>query len=148
MEVRIVGPMKKYTKGDLVTIVGSWDSTGTVYVRDYVVSSWGAKQATLVRVDDGSNAQFRVYTARDNEVQGIRSSRLIPTAEYSDALALQFAEEFIADEDKRAESRLVWVIENFGENGSRGHDRNRIEFENRIYATHKATAWKAAVVRK
>jgi hypothetical protein len=140
---------RKFKKGHLVTIVGSWNQFGTVYVRDFVVTSWGKKQATLVRTDDGSNAEFRVYTGADAyPVQGIRSQRIMATADYSDTLAMQIAEEFIVDEDKRAESRLAWVIEHYGENGTRGHDRSRIEFENGVYARHKATPWKAEVLKK
>ena len=139
---------KQFKKGDLVTRIASWDSTGTVYATHYIVSSWGKKQATLVKVNDGTNAEFRVYTADADRVHGVRSSKFIATADYTETLAMAFAVECIADENKLADSRLAWVIENFGENGTRGHDRSLIEFEQNIYARHKATTWAAAVITK
>lgn len=136
-----------FKKGDAVTIVNSYDCTGTVKVRHYLVSSWGKKQGTLIRKDDGSNAEFRVYTQDANSLQGIRSSRIMPTAEYSTALALRIAEEFIADEHKRARARY--------ETNTKPDDphympyagtvEQNLAFEQRIWERHNATAWAAAV---
>jgi len=38
---------KAFTKGQLVTLIGSWDEQGTAYYRDAVVYSCGAKQMVL-----------------------------------------------------------------------------------------------------
>jgi hypothetical protein len=126
-----------FKKGDLVTRIVSWDHTGTVSVTHYVVSSWGKRQATLIKVDDLTNAKFRVYTGRANLLQGIHSAKMVATADYSEAVALQFAADCIADEHKRAVAHMEWVTE-------RG-DSRYLEHERGVFARHNATAWKAAV---
>jgi hypothetical protein len=134
-----------FKKGDLVTRIGSWDQTGTVYVTHYIVSSWGKQQATLVKVGDLTNAKFRVYTDSATLIQGIHSSTIIPTADYSEALAMQLAKDWIADEDRRASDRLNWnLTREFNAYGA--YDRPAmIKFEQRVYDEHKATPWQAAV---
>lgn len=132
--------IKQFKKGDLVTRIGSWDHTGTVFATHYVVSSWGKKQATLVKVNDGTNAKFRVYTADAERIQGIRSSRIIATADYTEALAMAFAVECIADEDKLAIERMGWATER--------NDARNLEHERGVYARHKATPWQPKVIQK
>jgi hypothetical protein len=126
---------QQFKKGDLVTRIASWDRTGTVYVTHYIVSSWGKQQATLIKVNDLTNAKFRVYTDRAELVQGIHSSKIIATVDYSDALALQLAAEWIADEHERAAARLLWAT-------GRGQ---HLDFERTLFAEHNATAWTPAV---
>lgn len=120
-----------FKKGDKVTRIASWDQFGTVYVTHYIVSSWGKKQATLVKVDDLTNAKFRVYTADASRIQGTHSSMIVATADYIEAVALQFAVDCIADENRRAIGRKEW-------NEQRGtYDAH----EQRIFAEHNAVAW-------
>lgn len=122
-----------FKKGDKVTRISSWDSVGAVSVTEYTVASWGKKQATLIKTD-GSNAEFRVSTADASRVQGIHSTRFMLTADYTEAHALAFAAECIADEHARAVERLNWR-----ENATK-------EFEQGIYARHLAVKWAAAVI--
>lgn len=126
-----------FKKGDLVTRIASWDSRGTVYVTHYVVSSWGKRQATLVKVADSTNAKFRIYTDRDQALQGIHSSKIVATAGYTEAMALQFAVDCIADEHRRAVERMAWAIER--------NDARNLEHENGVFARHNAINWVAAV---
>lgn len=138
---RIVTDMNTNTqtfkKGELVTRLGSWDQTGTIFVEHYIVSSWGKKQATLVKVGDLSNAKFRVYTeaGRASRLQGIWSWRIIATADYSEEVGMEFARECIADEHRRATERLQRAM-------ARGTYE---EFETDLFAKHNATAWAPAV---
>jgi hypothetical protein len=136
-----------FKKGDKVTRIASYNLTGTVYVQHFVVSSWGKQQATLVRVDDGSNAKFRIYTEHATLLQGIWSSKIIATADYNESVALEFAAQCIDDEHKRAEERH--------ERALALHDDPKYvpavprasltAFEDKVYSDHKAVAWKAAI---
>jgi hypothetical protein len=130
----------KFKKGDAITIIRSWNDAGAVCVRHYTVASWGKKQGTLLRQDDGSNAEFRVYTERASTLQGIHSKHVMATSDYSDTLALQIAEEFIADEKTRASARMARAESSPGQ--------PYLDFERRLYADHNSTAWKAEVLRK
>ena len=137
-----------FKKGDAVTTVNSYDTTGTVCVRHYLITSWGKKQATLIRKDDGSNAEFRVYTQSANRLQGVRSSRIMPTAEYNTVLALRIAEEFVADEHKRARERYETTKAKYSAPGYvpyAGTVEQNLAFEQMIWERHNATAWAAAV---
>lgn len=143
---------QQFKKGDLVTRIASWDRTGTVYVTHYIVSSWGKQQATLVKVGDLTNAKFRVYTADADLIQGIRSAKIIATADYSDAVALAFAVECIADEDRRAEHRLAWNKSRAASGEFQPYGTYdtaaMLEHEQSVYDNHKATPWAAKVVQK
>lgn len=138
----------KFKKGDAVTMISSYDSTGTVSVRHYLVTSWGKKQGTLIRKDDGSNAEFRVYAKDATLVQGIRSRRIIPTSEYSTILALNVAHEFVQDEQKRAADRYSNAMEKMAAPGYvpyAGTVQSNIDFEQMIWDKHNAVAWLPAV---
>jgi hypothetical protein len=141
---------KQFKKGDKVTRIASYNRTGTVYVRHYVVTSWGKKQATLVRVDDGSNAEFRVYTQTADCLQGVASWRIMATADYTDALGLEIAAEFIADEHKRASARWARAQANFAAGGIpyAGTLESNLKHERGVFADHNAVAWVPAILAK
>jgi hypothetical protein len=128
---------QNFKKGDKVTIVASWDDKGAVYVRHYIVASWGKKQGTLVRVDDNSNAEFRVYTARASVLQGLHSQVIMASGDYSEAAALELAAKFIADEIARVEARWVWA--------QGRSDTTHLEFERGLYAREMARALQPSI---
>jgi hypothetical protein len=129
---------QKFKKGDKVTIVASWDHLGAVYVRHFIVASWGKKQGTLLRVDDNSNAEFRVYTARASVTQGLHSQAVLASADYSEPVALELAAKFIADEFARIESRWAWAQ-------GRGPGLTDIAFESGLYQRERARSLRPSV---
>lgn len=137
-----------FKKGDLVTRIASWDHTGTVYVTHYVVSSWGKKQATLVKVNDGSNTKFRAYTKEAGRLQGIHSCTIVPTADYSEELGLYFAARFIADEHSCAKKRFLSTRAHYSDPNCVpyvGTRQENLVHEQGVFDRHNAVAWKAAV---
>lgn len=138
-----------YKKGDLVTRIASWNQFGTVYVTHFVVSSWGKKQATLIKINDGTNAKFRVYTADVSRNQGMHSYVIIPTSEYSDELAMVHAAAFIKEEDSRAEARWQHAQDRYPTYEAYGsYDKDAmLKHERKVYDDHKAVAWVAKVIQ-
>lgn len=92
-------------KGDEVTVIGTWDRKGTVYVSHYVVRSAGKKQIHLIKLD-GSNAEYRTYRASVGAVfQMSDPFTIVPTEEYTGALAMDWAVVCLAEFTRRIEAR-------------------------------------------
>ena len=45
---------KAFKKGDEVTLIGSWDSKGTIWVREAIVGSCGTKRMALMDAETGA----------------------------------------------------------------------------------------------
>jgi hypothetical protein len=142
--------MAQFKKGDLVTKIGSWDRFGTVNVTHYIVSSWGKKRGTLVRVADKSNAKFRVYTGHSSVVkghrsdlciQGLHSYVIIPTADYSDDVALEYARMFITHERDRNNARYLRVSQGIW-------SQDWEDFERGIWLKNLATELTPSVIHR
>lgn len=99
-----------FKKGQQIVRIASCDRAGTVCAECYIVASWGKKQATLIR-QDGSNAEFRVYTQDASIQQGTNSILYVLASDYSDAVAQKFAEECVAEGIRRIERRWAHAQE-------------------------------------
>ncbi len=138
-------------KGDKVVRIASWNGKGAVYVERFLVSSWGKKQGTLIR-QDGTNAEFRIYTARANHLGGTTdSSMVVLEADYSPEVAMKFAQECVADEQARIQRRSAWVEARYAPGSEApytGTLEENLEFERRVLAKRVAELQAPSVVVK
>lgn len=129
-------------KGDKVTMISGHDNDGVFSVRHYTVSSWGKKQATLMKTD-GSNAEFRVYTADITKMHGVRSSMIVHTAYYTEQMALDFAVAAVAHQRALDNHRYWWVSAKME---PKYWTQDREDFERMIWVRALATDLQVGVV--
>lgn len=127
--------MTKFKKGDLITLVTGNHANGNVSTEDFLVRSWGVKQACLIKLD-GTNAEFRLYTSGQYRVTAIL------TADYTEEFALAFGEQMRAAAMTHAVGRKMHRISYDG--GMHGFN----EFEMRVYAENVIDASQPARVSK
>lgn len=82
---------KRFNKGDLVTLFGSWDNKGTVYYRHAIIYACGTKRMTLTCAFTGDELGRDFYPLSDYVMP--RQSE-----EETVAYALQLAESFLVRE--------------------------------------------------
>ena len=61
---------KAFKKGDEVTLIGSWDGKGTIWVREAIVGSCGTKRMALMDAETGAclGRNFNPVRATESEV--------------------------------------------------------------------------------
>lgn len=95
-----------FKKGQRVYKIDGGNRNGHMWIREYEVMSWGAKQGTLRRVSDGSMARVTFYTEAYDKTGRCHMrgqfSRIVPVAttprEQAAEIALALGREEIAYE--------------------------------------------------
>ncbi len=107
-------PQVKFTKGQKVWAIGTWDNYGTFAYRLLTIESWGKKQGTATSVVDGKFVQQRVYTDQANT--SLHGSFFFPESADPVAKALNLAQRYITEYlNPHYESRLAQPVERVGQ---------------------------------
>ncbi len=117
---------KKFTKGQTVYKIGSWDNKGTFHYQKLIVGSCGAKQMHLLKMD-GKTLQERVYVSNIGDMRIFNCFDVFPAVEGFDPVAksLEMAAAYLVAETARLAARK---------------DYNPDYFEKQMAAMHEARA--------
>lgn len=101
--------MAKFKKGDRVYLLSDYDSAGTIRVSEWIVGSWGKRQAHLTSA--AGNLQARIYTdpaqisgVSDGHGNYVAAQRVLPVDGTDvEAIALDMASALLAARRSHAE---------------------------------------------